>query len=408
MAFVVTYDMRKISKVVMATAIVFNMCKSLNFYFAWITPYIITTIFSIFALLLYVLYNKVTFSRGKLFLCTVLLIIAFYQIVFIKKMLFNLISFHFISFFVSIVVISSDTEYMKYVLNMFTKLMSIILIFSIFFYILYLIGVPLPHHYNDDSYYQHIVYPFFLVETRDILSDIIPRFGGWFLEPGHLGSTAVFLLFISGFQFKKWEIIVLTISLILSLSLAAYGLFIGAVCLYFIFKTKKGVRYVVAFSAVLAALTVFFINYKDGDNPINEKIISRLEFNNGEMAGMNRSTDSFKYAYKYFIESPNTIEKIMGKGRNIPDGFLEGNASWKKYLYINGYLGLFLALFFLSATLVLYPSKMGFAFFIIYIICNMIRDYPLSEMWLYLYIFAIFIFYNEKKMLRINITRALM
>ena len=49
-------------------------------------------------------------------------------------------------------------------------------------------------------------------------------------------------------------------------------------------------------------------------------------------------------------------------------------------------MGCILLLVFLFYYLKIFPSKTGGAFLIIYIVCNMIRDYPLDELWLYLVI----------------------
>ena len=95
---------------------------------------------------------------------------------------------------------------------------------------------------------------------------------------------ASMLLFLNGVSLRKWQNIVFLIATILSLSLAAYGLLVGGIVLYLITKSKRGYLKIIPYIVGLAGLVVFFTEYNGGDNPVNEKILSRLVFEDGEIA----------------------------------------------------------------------------------------------------------------------------
>ena len=76
----------------------------------------------------------------------------------------------------------------------------------------------------------------------------------------------------------------------------------------------------------------------------------RLVFENGEMAGNNRTSVAFDNAYDSYIKSERVF---TGMGRDVMAaesgvvGILNGTATWKRYFFLRGYVGCVLLLFFL-------------------------------------------------------------
>lgn len=116
------------------------------------------------------------------------------------------------------------------------------------------------------------------------------RFNSYFIEPGHLGMMGAFLLYADGFDFKKKTSWVIFISVILTFSLAGYVLlFMG-----FLFakyeKKEIGLKFVLFFGILILLVYLFGTFYNGGENFLNEKIFSRLEYDEERgIVGNNRA-----------------------------------------------------------------------------------------------------------------------
>ena len=113
--------------------------------------------------------------------------------------------------------------------------------------------------------------------------EVLPRFSGMFLEPGHVGSTSCLLLYVNKFNFKNKSNYIYLLSIIFSLSLAAYCLFFIGLCLYFYLKGKDLFKYLLILAVFAGIFTYIGLNYNRGNNVINEKILSRLIITDGEL-----------------------------------------------------------------------------------------------------------------------------
>lgn len=281
-------------------------------------------------------------------------------------------------------------EIKKDLLNCFTKSLAVILAFSISGWFLFLAGIPLPHYttYDLGGFYTHTHFYLFLL-NGEVENQIIYRFLSIFLEPGHLATTGCFLLFANKFNLKRWEIKLIFLAVLLSLSLAGYGLLIIGVFFSLILYHKHYFRYIILMLTLLGSLSIFFINLSDGENIVYEKIISRLEFENGEMKGNNRFSSTFESNYQEYLK---TNKKYLGIGKEMASldyDWSIGSAGWKKLILKKGLIGSILILSFYILLLIDKWSKAGFAFFIIFFIAYLVRDYPLREYWLYIYIVSL-------------------
>lgn len=309
----------------------------------------------------------------------------------------------FITIVGAAVIVQAPLADKKTVLRYFTIAVEVSLAVSLIAWIFFLVGYQMPHFQdNSETYYRHQVYYFFNTYTMNSPADIY-RFAGPFLEPGHLGSMCVYLLYINKFNLKKIGNIILVVSTFMSLSLAAYGLMVGAVLILLVEQRRYVIMGIMA--GIFLLIGVGAAAYLNGDNVLNKAIVSRLEVTeDGEIAGNNRYTTFFKDTFDKYLKSDHIW---LGEGRDAmasknksAGNLMMGNAGYKRYFYLRGVVGSALIVIFLLAYFWHYRSFKSMGYFIIYIVSNMIRDYPTKEIWMYLYLLAIPILYYEGRTLR--------
>lgn len=228
-----------------------------------------------------------------------------------------------------------DKKELQALSRILTRIMATILAISIPFYILYLIGRPLPHYHVAPEAVLHTYenYRFFLVDDRFEL-EIIPRFISVFPEPSWLGMGCVSLLFSQAGRWNTWACRILFVGLLMSFSLAAY---ICLIVMLFVVSWIKGNAIMgkfVLLTTVCAALIVGSLYYNRGDNLVNTLIVQRLTFtNDGKLEGDNRTTEVFT---KEFDKMMKRGEWLTGKGQEAFVRFGEGNSGFRVFLYING------------------------------------------------------------------------
>lgn len=217
---------------------------------------------------------------------------------------------------------------------------------SIFGFVLYLFGFPLPSFSTatGDMMYTFENYYLFLIDDR-VFFMLIPRFHSVFLEPGHLGTATTFLLLTQIGHWKKWYNIILIITTLITFSLAAYVLFIMVIFASAWIRHKQFFLKAIGILALLIGVGIGAFFYEQGDNMLFSLIIERMEVDDGKIVGDNRVTESFEAVYEDYIKSDDVL---FGREYKIEDfGF--GNAGYRVYIYDNGLFGLLLiALFYLS------------------------------------------------------------
>lgn len=219
------------------------------------------------------------------------------------------------------------------------------MVLSMSFFLLYLLGFPLPG--RDANYidlYSFTNYYFFLIDDRNLFT-IIPRFQSIFVEPGHLGTMTALLLFTQFGKWRRWYNVSLLIATFISFSLAAYGILVPAIFLSLWIKgrqvLKKGLYAVV----ILASITTASFFYNDGDNLLHDLIMIRLEIEDGELAGDNRVSDNFKADYESLLQSSDVL---TGRER---DKDVFGNSGYRVFIYDYGLIGLALLIIFYVTTM---------------------------------------------------------
>ncbi len=227
----------------------------------------------------------------------------------------------------------------KEIVRFITKYFSILCGISLGFFLLYRIGVPLPHtniHFQDtqglegygyiDNYYSFIV----LLRSEGL------RFQSVFVEPGHFSMGLCTLLYLNKYNIKNKYVIILLLSQLFSFSLAGYILLIVG---YILTSFSKRNVFKVSSTIVLSALFIFIIirsfGYFYEDDILQSLIFDRL-FTNGDLNNLsNRTGESFALVYQQFLKTTDVIwgMSISYKTEN------EGSSGFAPYLYVHGIIG---------------------------------------------------------------------
>lgn len=228
--------------------------------------------------------------------------------------------------------------YLCRIFNCFIKIYAALIIPSIVVYILVMfVGVSIPSQIieplNALKDYDYTQYPFLVMINRVDVGMF--RFMAYFDEPGVVGTISGVLLFMHGLRLNRWETYPILISGLFSLSLAFYLMLFVNILLFQSFKVKF------VFVLLLSALAVYFAT----DEVVGKLIFERLEIEDGELAGINRTTSTMDTFMKRFVSSDKFW---FGYGNNYAQKVVnEGGASYKDLLVNYGLFG-FLSLIIIS------------------------------------------------------------
>ena len=297
---------------------------------------ILASMFIVPAIVLDRTLEKPIFTREDYIIPTLCYFILAYYIAFTNA---NSLNAYISSLFNTIIFYSLfkiSPEVLKRISNILAKSMGIILVPSILFFFLYLLGFPLPSRDMQfgDNFYSFTNYYFFLLDDRQLFA-FIPRFQSIFLEPTYLGSTAAILLMTQRGKWKKWYNVTMIFSILISFSLAGYVYLTVIIFLNLWTKGKKIFKNAIIAVSIMALFTIGSFFYNNGDNMVHDLIMLRLEIEDGELAGDNRVTDTFNADFENFLSSSDIIF-----GRDFDNEF--GNSGFKVIIYDLGIVGLLL------------------------------------------------------------------
>ncbi len=300
-----------------------------------------------------------------------------------------------------IFVLMLKDHYKVELFDYFTSALAFILLVSMFFWILFLIDVPLPKYYVNfnKNQYQFDNYFFFLIHYKD-LTISIPRFSSIFLEPGHLGIIATFILYANRFNYKSFKIIIILIATILTFSLAAYVLLLFSFSAYLIvYKQKdKAVRYLIIWVLLFGFIYYFFENYSHGNNVVNKLIIERLHIEESDFFKNARFSKSMNLYFENFLPS---YDLFLGIGSKEYLAMNFGpNAGYKVFFVQHGLIGVLILLLLYLSFIKGYFNRYVFLFLIVYTLSFLQRSYALWHAQLLIFITALptLKIENEKKM----------
>lgn len=228
---------------------------------------------------------------------------------------------------VPIMVLICDKKNAENNLSFLAKGLAIVFIPGFVLYFLRLtnqlniIGYPIQYgDLNVNQTYSFMNYGFMLVRLWKVDDT---RFTSVFLEPGYLGSLVAFMLYAGNYNFKKWYNVVLLICLILSFSLAGYVVsFIG----YILFSLSAGKKIKRLLCLGVMTLLVLWGSqyYNNGNNMINELILSRLEYDEEKgLSGNDRSSIEADFLFSKVVSSGNvlfgdpSIKDMSGAGYKV-------------------------------------------------------------------------------------------
>lgn len=220
-------------------------------------------------------------------------------------------------------------NYLSNVFKKFCEIYSIILIPSIIVYLaIVFVGISFPSQVispmNSAKSIDYFQFPFLLVPTNVV--DMF-RFMAIFDEPGVVGTISGVLLFVRGIHIKDWTTYPILISGFLSFSLAFYLLLIAYILLYQSVKAK-----------VVSIFILFLLFIYFGDNDfVQEKVFERLQVENGQMVGINRTQTSME---SFMRDFKNSDKYWFGYGDNYAQNVVnKGGASYKDLIVNYGIIG---------------------------------------------------------------------
>lgn len=347
-------DKRWLAQMLFFVGVLIVYFTSMQTWFLWpISSYmsVIACVFIIPAMLLSKDITRPCFVR-KDFVLPVLayLLLAYYQVV-NNSSNFNAYISTLFNALVFFALFRYDSVCLQKVSRMLAKTMAVLLIGSITFFFLYLLGFPLPGsnlEYGDD-FYSFTNYYWFLIDDRQLFA-FFPRFQAVFPEPAYMGSAAALLLQTQRGNWRKWYCIILLIALLISFSLAGYIYLVAIIFTNLWIRGKRLFLKLILSISFLVAFVVGAFFYNNGDNLVHDLILLRLEVEDGEMAGNNRVSTNFDADYENFWNSSDIFF-----GREKENEF--GDSGYKVFIYTYGLVGLALLVFFYVSAFYKAPNK---------------------------------------------------
>lgn len=371
---------KKIIFTLYEVSVLLLMLSSMNAYFLWGIPSYLLFPFSIF-LGLFIGGSGINTKIKPIHLVCVLplLLLAFlkFNLIYFITQLFVLVTI--------IQILSLPYELRTHILLFCSKALSIIVGISLVFWVIHLFFIEIPTisllSYDDYYYFENHLFFLRLTNVTGYY-----RFTSVFLEPGHLAMFSAFFLYALQFNFKKWYVWVLILTVLFSLSLAGYILLvIGFVVLSINAKKTLVLKSVFLFATLLLSGYVLVRHYMGEDNIVYKTIILRLEADDEKgIVGNNRTNDYTNANFDNFLGSNNIwLGYSLDEYKKNENAGNLGGAGYKIYLFRNGIIGVFACFFFYFYLA--YKSdnrRYMMLFLILFAIAFLQRAYPFWIAWL--------------------------
>lgn len=192
-----------------------------------------------------------------------------------------------------------------------TKITAILLLISFIAWIAHYF-YPLPYTEIQRSGFDYLRpaqnYVLFITSSKGLLDY---RFHSIFLEPGHLGMIISFLVIANQFNFKNKYVLILSILLLFTLSLAGFVIFFIGFLLYSLTQNRKSkvIRWMLGGGLAFLGIWLFGIYYEGGDNYVNVRFVERLQYDEdtGSIAGDKRYTEEIERTFDKTINSSDAL-----------------------------------------------------------------------------------------------------
>lgn len=377
----------KISKILLSRIslylVSFIMLCSMKPWFVWDNPAIL------YILIIFFILTRLPFARRINKKHCVLLILCFILYTVVDVLHINdakrFVEYIFRHFICTSLVILLLSEEKASLVKIFINFYAGVLLFSTIIYVLVILGMPIYSYQvsiNDPYYSWGFSNSLFLI--LPITSFPFPRFQSIFLEPGHLGMISSLMLYMIRYNMRSWQGIIIFLSSLLSMSLAAYMLlFLGMV----IYKLSFG-NLLKTITFLLMILMTCTMAYNFFPNSyFSQAILLRLEYDEDKgFKGNNRISEDFEYYYNNkFYKTEHVLLGIGGDNISTISGE-GGNSSYKVFIVQYGILGLVvLSVFFF---VIVWYSKSSFVrgLLLLYVASFWQRPYALWEVELFLFI----------------------
>ncbi len=340
-----------------------------------------------------------SFSKGRIGFILVWFIYCMMSIIVNSGTFFQALYYILLFLTMSSVVILSVDE-MKYLLKVITNCFVVILVISIFGWVLYLIGFPLSYtgpHYHQNGFHVYYDYFFFTVGSSSTVE--YQRFSSVFLEPGQMATPCAFLFHLNTrndriFRFRN---MIMLVAIIMSFSLVAYGLLLFSIVANLL--TRSNSKY--TFPIMVVTLSLFGGLYwyfsTNEDTAVYARIISRLEYDeeSNTISGYNRTGENFEIHYANLMQSS---DKYFG----ARDQLTEGNnwtvqaSGYKKFIVYHGIVGFSLVLLLMLMLFWNNRSMASLVYVLIVVVAFLVRDLLTSPLWLTLAVIGTYIIGSEE------------
>lgn len=381
------------------TSIFLLMCSFYNLSFTW---YMHRVVFSglatLSSILFMVSYSKQFVSSNAQKIVCLIAFLWYLYTPFISPNFIGGLILNLLTYIPIYTVIMSSLKVKKELLKFITTATAIMLLVSLIGWILYILGVNLPHTYEynfEDNFHNYINYYVFIIVDRTF--DILPRFNGMFIEPGQMASVCVLLLLCSAIsKAPKWCIMIIGFGLIISFSLAGWLVMLLGFLGNSIINARKRLMYL-PFVLVWVG-GVYYYAQAEQNSIINTYIFDRLVFDEEKIiVGNNRTHDDFDMHYEKFIESSDAlwgIHKELAQGNN----WTIGNAGYKVFIVVYGIVGLSLVLLLLFCHYQKNRDSHALVFLGVYLILGAIRSFWITPYWLVIFLIAIPLFHSKYRL----------
>lgn len=203
-----------------------------------------------------------------------------------------------------------------------------------------------------------------------------------FMEPGPLGTLCAFFYIIKSEYCKRWERVLLVLTIFCTFSFSGVLLLFCYLALY---KLKYGMKYVVI---PLTCIFVFIsIPYIDWGNEQLNVFCSRFKIVDGRLSGDNRTNALFDEKYREFL-SNGPVWFGYGRGYEFQGDVI--HASYKQMIVEYGFWGFsILMIMWLTCSLKLANRNVDCIFCVLFFMISLYgRPRQMMEIWGYILLFG--------------------
>ena len=258
--------------------------------------------------------------------------------------------------------LNRDSDFIKKILDIYTKIFIILNLPSILFYLGILLNLNMDYsliHLGGREHLYRNYYHLAIFNDYQILSlgsFTLTRLCGVFEEPGMLGTITAILIALNIILFPQKMKKRLTFLMIIGLLSLSMAFFVFMALLGVMIMLKKDLKRIVLISSIICMAILFLPPaLKDA---VDNLLLGRFMISeDGGLVGDTRRIE-FAEKYKEYIEKAGYAELAFGHGAKSNQLDKEGQySSYQGIVYESGYFGLAIIISFLSYFFLWLPLK---------------------------------------------------